>query len=124
MNPADMYINRGPVASSSNAAANNNAQRGAGAASASASVAEDFGGQRREDMTRKELETEKKDIELGELLELMGDWKPIVSHARRARVRHGTARLDWPPRQTCQTCPPPGPSAAPLTACSHRSRTR
>lgn len=47
--------------------------------------------------TKKELEQEKKDLELGELLELMDDWKPIVSRraraldAERARLRSGQA---------------------------------
>lgn len=31
--------------------------------------------------TKKDLEQEKKDLELGELLDMMDEWKPIVSHA-------------------------------------------
>lgn len=31
--------------------------------------------------TKKELEQEKKDLELGELLDMMDEWKPIVSRA-------------------------------------------
>lgn len=31
--------------------------------------------------TKKELEQDKKDLELGELLDMMDEWKPIVSRA-------------------------------------------
>lgn len=83
MNPSDFVLNGSqPTASTSQA-------NGTGPALAGAVTANGVNGDAGMDIdpailedkpkSRKELEQDKKDLELGELLDMMDEWKPIVS---------------------------------------------